>query len=375
MNINFLHKTAESYINNFIFPSEPLKPMWNRENFIFGKKAKWNYIDNCLIRSLLMMYDRTKNSNLLDYSVKFINTYVDENGNIPTMNIKDFNLDNICGCRNLVYLFKITKDSRYEKAYEKIFINQTENQPRLKCGNFWHKAVYPYQLWLDGVYMALPFMAEYAVIHENMNIIHDIEKQLKNIYNIMRDSNTGLYYHGYDETKSLVWADKNTGLSPNFWLRSIGWLCAGLADICEILPEYDFFRDMLSDLLYSLEKFTDSDGMLYQLPAKPELKGNYRETSGTLLFAYSCMKSVRLNICDDDIFQTGEKALYAVLNNYTRFENNIPVLENICLMGGLGGSQNRDGSDEYYIHEKTVENDAKGIAPFLMAYNEYLLKK
>ena len=199
-----------------------------------------------------MIYDRTRDKNLLSYAVKFINAYVSEKGDIPTLNINDFNLDNICGCRNLVYLYDITKDLRYKSAYEKIYNNQIKNQPRLKCGNFWHKAIYPHQLWLDGAYMALPFMAEYAIIHDDMNIIHDIENQLSNIYNIMRDENTGLYYHGYDETKSLLWADKNTGLSANFWLRSIGWLSAGLADICEILPDCKISRDMLLDLMYSL---------------------------------------------------------------------------------------------------------------------------
>ncbi|HAE52022.1 MAG TPA: glycosyl hydrolase [Ruminococcus sp.] len=369
MNINHIRKTAETYINNFILPSDPLKPLWNRENFIFAKKAKWNYIDNCLIRAVLMIYSRTENKILLDYAVKFINSYVSENGDIPTMNVQDFNLDNICGCRNLVYLYNVTGDSRYKKAYEKIYKNQLVNQPRLKCGNFWHKAVYPHQLWLDGAYMAIPFMCEYAIIHDDMNIIRDAENQLNNIYNIMRDKKTGLYYHGYDETKNMFWADKNTGLSPNFWLRSMGWLSAGLADICEILPECKISRDMLSDLLYSLEKFSDSDGMLFQLPAKPYLTENYPETSGTLLFAYSCMKAQKLEICN---IHAGEKALSAVESKFIRLENNIPVLGNICLMGGLGGSQNRDGSENYYISEKIVENDAKGIAPFLMAYNEYL---
>lgn len=373
MNINKLEKTAQSYINNFILPSEPLNPLWNRENFIFGKKPKWNYIDNCLIRAVLMIYDRTGDRRLLDYAVKFINAYVSENGDIPTLNVRDFNLDNICGCRNLVHLYDITDDLRYKSAYKKIYSSQIVSQPRLNCGNFWHKAVYPQQIWLDGIYMALPFMAEYALIHQDMNIIRDIENQLNNIYNIMRDENTGLYYHGYDETKNIFWADKNTGLSANFWLRSMGWLCAGLADICEILPDLKIARDMLSGLLKSLAGFSDSDGMLYQLPAKPGLEGNYRETSGTLLFACSSMKAHRLGICDN--FNAGEKALSAVTDKFIRFEDNIPVLENICLMGGLGGGQNRDGSDEYYIREKIVENDAKGIAPFLMAYNEYLLNK
>ncbi len=364
-------KITESYINNLILPSEPLFPIWNRENFIFRKTAKWNYIDNCMIKAVTMLYEISENNELLDYAIKFIDAYISD-GTIPTMRTEDFNLDNINGGKNLIYIFRKTGDIRYKKAIRKIY-SQIERQPRLENGNFWHKAIYPYQIWLDGFYMALPFMAEYAEITGNYSLYDDIFRQSENVRNLMRDSVTGLYFHGYDEKRLQCWADKKTGLSPEFWLRSMGWFGAGLADLCEIVPEnhhlYDLCAEMLSELLKSLCIFCDSDNTLKQLPAKPNLSGNYTETSGTLLFAYSAVKSANLGISGTDILNTGLQAFDSVTEKYISFES-VPILKNICLMAGLGGADNRDGSEKYYLNEKIVSNDAKGIAPYLMAYAE-----
>lgn len=362
---------AESYIEKMVLPSEPLFPIWNRENFIFRKTAKWNYIDNCMIKAIIMLYELTGKNELLDYSVRFTDAYICD-GSIPTMRIEDFNLDNINGGKNLIYLFRKTGDERYRKALDKIY-SQLEKQPRLKNGNFWHKAIYPYQIWLDGVYMALPFMAEYAEISENAGIYDDIYNQLENIRCLMRDMKTGLYFHGYDEKRSQCWANPETGLSHEFWLRAMGWFCAGLADLCGIVPHnhrlYTLCAEMLSGLLESLSACSNSDGTFCQLPAKSGISGNYTETSGTLLFAYSAVKSADIGISGNDILNAGLNAFNTVTEKYILFED-VPVMKNICLMAGLGGTDNRDGSVKYYLSEKVVENDAKGIAPYLMAYAE-----
>ena len=357
--------TVKKYIENLIMPSDPLYPMWNRENFIFRKQIKWNYIDACLIKSLLML----ENPETQKYAVKFMNAYTDSDGNIPTFRKSDFNLDNVNGGKNLIFLYGKTNEERYRKGFEYIYKCLSE-QPRLKCGNFWHKAIYPNQIWLDGVYMSLPFMAEYAVIKQDENIILDIQRQLENICLLMRDDKTGLYYHGYDETKSIFWADRKTGCSKNFWLRSMGWLCAGLADISEIIPEMKISREMLSDLLISLSEHITSENMLLQLPVLHELKGNYPETSGSLLFAYSAIKSHEIGISDKKIMEKGSDVFRTVTEKYIINEENIPIMKNICLMGGLGGNPPRDGSAEYYLSEKVVINDAKGIAPYIMTYAE-----
>ena len=361
-------KAAQSYIDKMILSSPPEAPMWNSENFIFRKPMKWNYIDHCIIKAVTGLYRSNGDKRLADYAERFVRTYVNEGGTIPTLCIDDFNLDNVCGGRNLIFLYSLTGDERFRKAYRTIYEKQLMNHPRLECGNFWHKAIYPYQIWLDGAYMAFPFMAEYA-IHENTpKAMDDMLTQLKNIRDIMCDRNTGLYYHGYDETRQQIWADKKTGLSHEFWLRSMGWLCAALADLYELVQNVDI-GSMLNSLLEALELFQCDDGMFLQLPVYKDMNGNYPETSGTLLYAYSAFKAYRLGISDAKIKHSGEKAFLAVSEKYIA-EQEIPLLKNICLMAGLGGEANRDGTTAYYLSERITENDAKGIAPFLMAYTE-----
>jgi len=372
MNLTTKQQTAvDAYIEKLILPSEPLAPLWNRETVIFGKQPKWNYIDGCMVRAMIMYGEFTGDSRLTGYAERFTDAYVTDDGRIPTLNYEDFNLDNVCGGRNLLWLWRNTGCRKYLAAAERIFSGQLERQPRTASGSFWHKKIYPDQIWLDGVYMALPFMAEYARLTGNGSITADISAQLGTIKHKMRDRTSGLYYHGYDESRKAGWSDKETGLSQEFWLRSMGWLCAGLADICETVP--GIADDMLCGLLESLTDCAQSDGMLLQLPFRPELEGNYPETSGTLLFAYAAMKAARLGAAGQRVLNAGIAALNAVSEKYISFDGDgMPVLGNICLMAGLGGEPYRDGSAGYYLSEQVTENDAKGIAPFLMACTEYL---
>lgn len=363
-------KVIEGYIEKMILPSDPLQPIWNRENQIYRKAAKWNYIDSCMIRAVLMLYEACGDDRLRAYAEGFLNAYAEESGEIPTMSANDHNLDNICGGRSLLDMWRYTGNVRYMRAAQWLW-ECLDRQPRLECGNFWHKGIYPGQIWLDSVYMSLPFMAEYGKQSGDPVITADVETQLGNIRRLMRDEATGLYYHGYDETRTMVWADKKSGLSPEFWLRSMGWLSAGLADICELMPESKAAAEMLRELLISLSGFT-AEGMLYQLPARREYEGNYPETSGTLLYAYSAMKAARMGIADAEIYRSGAEAFSAVTDRFIDIgEDGIPVLRNICLMGGLGGDSGRDGTAGYYLHERVVDNDAKGIAPYIMAYTEH----
>ncbi len=365
---------VKKYIDKLILPSQPLSPLWNTENVLFKKKPKWNYIDSCMMTALLSLYDLTGDEKLAQFVCKFTDAYTSPDGDIPTIDFSDYNLDNLNGGRNLLRLFRMTGNDRYRLTAENMRRSQIAKQPRLNCGNFWHKAIYPFQIWLDGTYMSMPFMAEYACRYSEGELIADITSQLKNIRNIMHDKTTGLYFHGYDETKSMIWADKETGLSPNFWLRSIGWLSAALADICGIVPaEEELYRlcaDMLDELLVSLVSYTDENGLLRQLPAVSGEKGNYTESSGNLLFSYSALKASRLGISGNIVRKAGEKAFTSVTDLSLRFDNELPVLSNICLMAGLGGVPPRNGSIQYYLGEKVVSNDAKGIAPYILAYTE-----
>lgn len=376
ININKSDKIVQLYTEKLILASQPSAPLWNCENRLFSKPSRWNYMDGCMIRALLMLYNISGKPELLDYACRFTDYYITPEGKIPTMNPMDFNLDNVNGGKNLISLWRKTGCERYRAAFENIYNEQLLKQPRLKCGNFYHKAVYPSQIWLDGIYMALPFMAEYSLIHGDEAVTADILNQLRNVRMLMRDRRTGLYYHGYDESRSSCWADKKTGLSGEFWLRSMGWYCAALADLCEIYQDtggevYEFCENALSELLTALSACIGEDNMLCQLPAKRELKENYPETSGTLLFAYSALKAKELGICGAEIWNYGKKVFDAVTENFIYIDSSgLPVLKNICLVAGLGGSENRDGTAEYYLSEPYVENEAKGIAPYIMAAAE-----
>lgn len=360
-------RTALDYIEKMVLTSDPYSPKWNTENYIFHKQPKWNYMDCCMMRALLMYAEN--NPEYLAYAERFIGSYVCADGSIPTLRTEDYNLDSICGGNVLLRLYQLTGKEMYANAARMLYEEQLRHQPRLSCGNFWHKAIYPRQVWLDGAYMALPFLAAYGEFTGNCSCTADALAQMRNIRDIMRDKATGLYYHGYCESKDMCWADHETGLSPEFWLRSNGWLCAGLADLYEITGDSEC-GEMLRQLLDSLKACLTDDGMLLQLPARPELGGNYRETSGTLLFAYSALKAHRLGIVPADIAEAGKRALGTVTERFIIYSGDVPVLKNICLMGGLGGAENRDGSAEYYLSERIIENDAKGIAPYLMAAAE-----
>ena len=373
--IEKMDKIAQLYVEKLILASEPRFPLWNRENFLFSKPGKWNYIDGCMIKAVTMLYEISGDSRLLAYALRFTDEYVNEDGQIPSMNPTDYNLDNINGGKNLIFLYKQTHREKYRLAFENLYNAQLKNQPRLDCGNFFHKAVYPRQIWLDGAYMALPFMAEYGLFCGAEEVFDDICLQIENINSLMRDKKTGLYKHGYDETRSMYWADPETGLSGEFWLRAMGWYCAALADLCGIagnIPKlYDVCSYSLNQLLTALSECITWDRMLCQLPAKPELHGNYPETSGTLLFSYAALKAYRMGICGEKIKTDGAEALSAVTESFISLnKDNLPVMKNICLVAGLGGNEHRDGSVEYYLSEPVVENDAKGIAPYLMAYAE-----
>lgn len=363
------------YTEKIILPSDPLAPLWNVENILHSKPCRWNYIDSCMMRAAAMMYDTDGDKRLADYIVRFTDAYVSDNGTIPTLNPADRNLDNFCGGRNLLWLYRTCGDEKYLRAAEMLYKLLADEQPRLECGNFYHKACYPHQLWLDGAYMALPFMAEFALLRGKNEDADDVLEQLRSIRRLMRDADSGLYYHGYDESRSAVWADKNSGLSLNFWLRSNGWLCAALADICEISADHAVLcstaAEMLGELLEALCAHIEADGLMLQLPMLHGLNENYPETSGSLLFAYSALKFSRMGYGSPQTKADGTRVLSAVIDKYITFDSqHTPFLENICLTAGLGGMPSRDGSAEYYLSEPVVKNDAKGIAPLLMAICE-----
>lgn len=367
----------EQYIDELIERSTLDVPAWNIEKAKSGLKAGWNYIDGCMILALLETYNTTGEKKYLDFADAFIDHRVMEDGTIAGYKPEDYNIDNVNAGKTLFLLYDLTGKEKYRKAIDVIY-GQLLGQPRTEEGNFWHKKIYPNQVWLDGLYMGQPFYMEYETKFDGRKHYDDIFRQFANVVKYMRDEKTGLYYHGYDASKSIFWCDKETGLSKNFWLRAIGWYSMALLDtLSKTEPagyekEYEYLKKVFCELIDSLLKFQDESGMWYQLPALGEGNGNYLETSGSAILAFSILRGVRLGFLPESYRQYGVKAFKGIQNRYMKTTDGKLHLGGICLVAGLGPADNtrRDGSFAYYMSEPVVEDDAKGVAPFLLAYTE-----
>ncbi len=364
-----MNKQIDAYIDSLL-NSTPDRPLWNIEIIKGDKKTSWNYIDGCMLSSLMELYKMTKDEKYLNFVINFVNYFVNEDGSIKTYEREKYALDDINESRVLFDLYDLTKEEKYKKAIEFTY-EHVKNQPRTKEGNFIHKKIYHDQVWLDGIYMVMPFYTRYL---DNDDIAH----QLQNVRNIMFDENKKLYYHGYDSSKSMFWANKETGLSKSFWLRSIGWLLVGLVDVYgysnnELTKKVT--SSMLKEGIEGILQYQDKDSkMFYQVVDQGNRDGNYLETSGSLMVAYACMKGARIGILDKKYKAIGQEIFDGVTKKYLSNNNGELNLGGICIMAGLGPENNtrRDGTFEYYISEKIVENDAKGVGPLIMAYIETL---
>lgn len=368
---------VEKYVNELIDRSTMEEPVWNIEKIRAGKKATWDYIDGCMIMSLLELYKVTKNDKYLSFSESYISYRVEEDGTIRGYKKEELNLDNINEGKNLFTLYDLTGREKYAKATANIY-EQILEMPRTKEGNFWHKMIYPHQVWLDGLYMAQPFYLEYENRFNNKKNYDDIFHQFFQVEKNMKDEETGLYYHAYDSEKQMFWADKETGLSKNFWLRSLGWFSMALLDTLAIADKeyqgYEHLLKMYRDLIDSMLKFQSPEGMWYQVPNFPGREKNYLETSGSSIMAYCLLKGSRLGFLPASYAEYGKKAFKGICDTYLSTVEGEMSLGGICLVAGLGPETNlrRDGSYEYYMSEPIVKDDAKGTAPFLLAYAEML---
>lgn len=368
----------EKYIDELIEKSTLEVPAWNIEKAREGKAAGWNYIDGCMILALLEIYQATGEKKYYEFADAFIDHRVREDGSIAGYCVEEYNIDNVNAGKTLFSLYEINGKEKYRKAIDLIY-SQVQTQPRTGEGNFWHKKIYPNQVWLDGMYMGQPFYMEYETKFHNRENYGDIFRQFENVVKRMRDKETGLYYHGYDASKSVFWCDKETGLSENFWLRAIGWYAMALLDTLnkckpgeEWQKEYTYLKQVFVELIDSMLKFQSREGMWYQLPALGQREPNYLETSGSAIMAYSLLKGVRLKFLPESYRTYGLKAFQGICDRYLKEKNGRLSLGGICLVAGLGPADNlrRDGSFGYYMSEPVVEDDAKGVGPLLLAYTE-----
>lgn len=376
------YSVIDRYIDRLIEESTPDAPIWNIENIRKGKEPAWNYIDGCMMTSLYTIYRLTGNRKYLDFIDNFVDYYVYDDGTIRGYEMSTYNLDNINEGRVLFDLYKETGKPKYKRAINLLY-SQLQSQPRTEGGNFWHKKIYPNQVWLDGLYMAQVFYTRYETTYNRGRNYGDIVKQFRNVWLNMYDNDKKLYYHGWDTSKQAFWADPETGLSKSFWLRSIGWYTVGLVDA---ISYFDLSRPNLKTELITifrktiegLEQYIDPEKhMLWQVVDRMGREGNYVETSGSAMIAYAMMKGARLGFVDRRFAAVGEKIFNGICREYLTETDGELNLGGICLMAGLGPENNpaRDGTYEYYISEPVVENDAKGTGPFVMAYTEIKMLK
>lgn len=368
-----------TYLDQLIADSTPEAPAWNLEKILSGSENKWNYIDGCMIKAILDMYTITKDERYLQFADDFIDFYVKEDGSIHTFSVEELNIDNINEGKVLFDLYELTGKDKYRQGIETIY-SQLKVQPRTEEGNFWHKRIYPNQVWLDGLYMAQPFYMAYEVKYNQLKNYKDVFEQFINVEKHMKDTKTGLYYHAYDTSKSMFWCDPKTGLSENFWGRAMGWFVMSIIDTIEVMDEqmfyeYRYLMTMFKEVIDALLCVQSETGMWYQVLDRSDVEGNYLETSASSIIAYAIFKGVRLGVLPERYKVFAYKAYQDICDRYLTEEDGKLSLGGICLVAGLGGKELRDGTVAYYLSEPVVSSEAKGVAPFLMCYTEIIRDK
>ncbi|MCC8172967.1 MAG: glycoside hydrolase family 88 protein, partial [Odoribacter sp.] len=311
------------------------------------------------------------NKKYYGYVEQWADTIINENGEIYLYKIEDYNLDFINPGKLLFDVYKQTGDEKYKKAMD-VLVRQLSRHPRTFEGGFWHKLIYQHQMWLDGLYMASPFLAQYGMEFNKPELIDDAINQFLICARHTYDQKTGLYYHAWDESGNQRWANPKTKQSPNFWGRSMGWWFMALIDVLDFVPQDHPNREALIRIINGLAEvlptYQDADGLWYQVLDQPEREGNYAEASVTSMFMYAYAKAVNKKYIPESYRKVAEKA-YNGLTKKLIVENpdKTLTLTKCCAVSGLGGSPTyRDGSFEYYVNERIRDNDAKATGPFIM---------
>ena len=338
----------------------------------FNPKGKWNYTGGLIALSMIDVWKQTGDQKYYTYAKSYADRFIDENGQINGYKKSDFNIDKVNSGRFLFDLYKKTDDERYKKAVE-ILRDQLKDQPRTTEGGFWHKKRYTNQMWLDGLYMGSPFLARYGVVFNKPEAIDDVINQFVVVHEHTYSPEVGLNYHGWDESKEQRWADPETGCSPNFWGRAMGWYAMALVDVLDYIPQNHPGREKLigifKQVAAGIKKYQDEDsGVWYQVLDQGGREGNYLEASASCMFVYALQKGVRLGYIGQDYKALTQKGYEGILKNFIKENDNGTIsLTHVCAVAGLGGDPYRDGTYEYYIGEPIRDNDPKGVGPFILA--------
>lgn len=355
--------------------AETARRLWPDSFALPGDKiAKWRYDQGVVLKGIEKVWYATGNGDWFRYIQQSMDFYVDASGNIRGYRPEEYNIDHINNGRILLSLFRVTGQQRYRKAIEQLR-NQLRHHPRTGEGGFWHKKIYPGQMWLDGLYMAEPFYAEYAQLFGEDSAFTDIVRQFELMEAHSRNPESGLLYHGWDERREQQWANKQTGQSPNFWGRSLGWFGMALVDVLDYFPKDHPGRARLLDILNrfvtAVAAVQDpASGLWYDLVDKPLEPGNYKEASASCMLAYTFAKASRLKYIPGHYARLAAKSYAGIQKAFVRISNGKAVLRGTVAVSGLGGKPYRDGSVAYYLNEPVIDNDPKGLGAFLLCASE-----
>ena len=335
----------------------------------FCKAPFFGYSQGVGCCAMLEIWLTTGDEDYFNYVEKLADTLVNEAGEIHLYERKQYNLDFINSGKYLFDCYAKTGKEKYRKALD-LLVDQLREQPRTSDGGFWHKLRYTHQMWLDGLYMCSPVLMEYGATFNEPAWIEEAVKQIKLCHKHTYDPVTGLYHHAWDESRSQRWANPETGHSPNFWGRSIGWWFMALVDNLDYLPQDHPDRaeiiGYIQGLAEALTKY-QRNGHWYQVLDCPEREGNYPEASATAQCMYAIAKAVNKGYLPHRYRKVAVEAYRALCNDLIfEDEHGVLSLTRCCAVGGLGGNPYRDGSFEYYIGERIRDNDAKATGPFIM---------
>jgi unsaturated rhamnogalacturonyl hydrolase len=338
---------------------------------------RWEYTPGLVMKAMFEVAQRTGEDRYFNYAKSYYDTFIDADGTIRGgYNKDDFNIDRINPGKPLFFLYAKTKDEKYRKAIETLR-QQMREHPRTSEGGFWHKKRYPYQMWLDGLYMGAPFLAQYAKTFHEPALFDDVINQYVLMEQHARDEKTGLLYHGWDEKRAQKWADPTTGRSPAFWGRAMGWYAMGLVETLDYVPLDHPRRGELIAILQRLAeavvKVQDpKTGVWWQVVDQPGRDGNYLESSASTMFAFALLKSVRLGYIDPSYRTAARRAYEGIIKNFITIEDGVVSINQACAVAGLGGDPEkgeryRSGTFDYYVNEPVRSNDPKAVGPFIFA--------
>jgi rhamnogalacturonyl hydrolase YesR len=343
---------------------------FDRWDTLRGQPSKWRYTTGLLMEAMDDVSKATGDGRYAEYAKATIDSFITDEGTVRTYNAADFNIDDINSGKMLQRLLDREGDTKYRAAIEQL-AKTLEDHPRTSDGALWHKLRYPHQLWLDGVYMGMPFLAGVGVMQGDREKLAEAVNEFSVARSRLRDEKTGLYYHAWDEAKQQEWADPDSGRSPHFWSRGLGWYAMALVDILDVIPAEETelrepLLEIIEELADSLTAVQDETGTWYQVMDMPDAPGNYRESSGTAMFTYFLAKAINQGYLPDTYSDAAEKAYRGLVGEFVSIDAAGDYhLNNICHTAGLG--YGRDGSFRYYMSEKVVRNDPKGLAPAIMA--------